>query len=124
MSLPIDIDQYSKYITLTDDELKELRVNPNIFERIHRLRGLYAYWLQFPGKFENEIVTYDINMFKVGKSQAYDDIRLVQLLLGNIQAANKEFMRWKINRDLEEDLKAARRSQDYRSVAAIEKPEF
>lgn len=121
MSLPVDIDQYSKYITLTDDELKELRVNTNIFERIHRLRGLYAYWLQFPGKFENEIVTYDINMFKVGKTQAYDDIRLVQLLLGNIQAANKEFMRWKINRDLEEDLKAARRAQDYRSVAAIEK---
>jgi hypothetical protein len=121
MSLPVDIDEYSRYITLNDEELAELRVNRNLFERIHRLRGLYAYWLQFPNKFENEIVAYDINMFRVGKSQAYDDIRLVQILLGSIQSANKEFMRWKINRDLEEDLKAARRAQDYRSVAAIEK---
>ena len=75
MSLPVDIDEYSRYITLNDDELTELKVNPNLFERIHRLRG----------------------------------------------PANKEFMRWKINKDLEEDLKAARRAQNYRAVAAIEK---
>lgn len=121
MSLPVDIDEYSRYITLNDDELTELKVNPNLFERIHRLRGLYAYWLQFPNKFENDIVTYDMNMFRVGRAQAYDDIRLVQVLLGSIQSANKEFMRWKINKDLEEDLKAARRAQNYRAVAAIEK---
>lgn len=121
MSLPVDIDEYSRYITLNDDELTELKVNPNLFERIHRLRGLYAYWLQFPNKFENDIVAYDMKMFRVGRAQAYDDIRLVQVLLGSIQSANKEFMRWKINKDLEEDLKAARREQNYRAVAAIEK---
>ena len=121
MSLPVDIDEYSRYITLNDDELTELKVNPNLFERIHRLRGLYAYWLQFPNKFENDIVAYDMNMCRVGRAQAYDDIRLVQVLLGSIQSANKEFMRWKINKDLEEDLKAARRAQNYRAVAAIEK---
>lgn len=121
MSLPVDIDEYTRYITLNDDELTELKVNPNLFERIHRLRGLYAYWLQFPNKFENDIVAYDMNMFRVGRAQAYDDIRLVQVLLGSIQSANKEFMRWKINKDLEEDLKAARRAQNYRAVAAIEK---
>lgn len=124
MSLPVDIDEYSRYITLNDDELTELKVNPNLFERIHRLRGLYAYWLQFPNKFENDIVAYDMNMFRVGRAQAYDDIRLVQVLLGSIQSANKEFMRWKINKDLEEDLKAARRAQNYRAVAAIEKTGF
>lgn len=121
MSLPVDIDEYSRYVTLNDDELKELRINPKLFERIHRIRGLYAYWLQFPSKFDADIVAYDISMFRVAKSQAYDDVRLLQLLLGNIQSANKEFMRWKINKDLEEDLKAARRMQDYRSVAQIEK---
>lgn len=121
MSLPVNIDQYSRYITLSDDELLELRVNPKILERLHRLRGLYAYWLQFPTKFDQEIVQYDMSMFKVGRAQAYDDLHLVQLLLGNIQQAGKEFMRWKINKDLEEDLKKARRTGDFRSVAAIEK---
>lgn len=121
MSLPVNIDQYSKLITLDDNELQEQHVNPVILERLHRLRGLYAYWLQFPSKFDNEIVGYDMAMFKVGRAQAYDDLHLTQVLLGNIQQTGKEFMRWKINKDLEEDLKSARRAQDFRSVAAIEK---
>lgn len=121
MSLPINIDQYSQLITLNDDELQERNVNPIILERLHRLRGLYAYWLRFPTKFDNEIVEYNMAMFKVGRAQAYDDLHLVQVLLGNIQQSGKEFMRWKINKDLEADLKRARTAGDWRSVAAIEK---
>lgn len=109
------------YITLSDDELFEQRIAQTVIERIHRLRGLYAYWLQFPQKFDQDIVQYDMAMFKVGKSQAYDDLHLVRLILGNLQQASKDFMRWKINQDLEQDLKAARRAGDHRSVAAIEK---
>lgn len=122
MSLPLaSMEDYSMYITLSDDELFERRIVQTVIERIHRLRGLYAYWLQFPLKFDQDIVQYDMAMFKVGKSQAYDDLHLVRLILGNLQQASKDFMRWKINQDLEQDLKAARRAGDHRSVAAIEK---
>lgn len=122
MSLPLaSMEDYSMYITLSDDELFEQRIAQTVIERIHRLRGLYAYWLQFPQKFDHDIVQYDMAMFKVGKSQAYDDLHLVRLILGNLQQASKDFMRWKINQDLEQDLKAARRAGDHRSVAAIEK---
>lgn len=122
MSLPLaSMEDYSIYITLSDDELFEQRIAQTVIERIHRLRGLYAYWLQFPQKFDQDIVQYDMAMFKVGKSQAYDDLHLVRLILGNLQQASKDFMRWKINQDLEQDLKAARRAGDHRSVAAIEK---
>ena len=122
MSLPLaSMEDYSMYITLSDDELFERRIAQTVIERIHRLRGLYAYWLQFPQKFDQDIVQYDMAMFEVGKSQAYDDLHLVRLILGNLQQASKDFMRWKINQDLEQDLKAARRAGDHRSVAAIEK---
>ena len=122
MSLPLaSMEDYSVYITLSDDELFERRIAQTVVERIHRLRGLDAYWLQFPQKFDQDIVQYDMAMFKVGKSQAYDDLHLVRIILGNLQQASKDFMRWKINQDLEQDLKAARRAGDHRSVAAIEK---
>ncbi len=121
MSLPVNIDNYGKYVVQNDDELLEQHVPPAIVERVHRLRALYAYWLQFPSKFDKDIVMFDIAKFKVSKSQAYDDLRLTQTLLGNFQQASKEFMRWKINQDLEEDLKQARRARDFRSVASIEK---
>lgn len=121
MSLPVDIDEYTRYIVLNDKELAELKVNPSTHERVRRLRGIYFYWLKFPDKFDNEIVHFDMEMFGVEKRQAYDDVHLVQVLLGNIQSGNKEFMRWKINKDLEEDLRQARRVQDFRAIAAIEK---
>ena len=53
MPLPVNLDEYTKYIVKSDDELREERVNPAIIQRLHRLRGLYAYWLQFPDKHNN-----------------------------------------------------------------------
>lgn len=121
MSLPANIDEYSKLIVLDENELYERNIAVSVCERVKRLRGLYAYWLQFPSKFDKEIVEYDMRMFRIGKAQAYDDLHLVQILLGSLQQASKEFMRWKINRDLEEDLKMARHKGDLRAVASIEK---
>ena len=121
MPLPANLDEYSRYIVMNDDELKGESVSPIIIQRLHRLRGLYAYWLQFPDKFERDILQQDMALFGVGRAQAYDDVRLVQVILGNMQQATRNFMRWKINQDLEQDLKAARRAGEHKAVAAIEK---
>ena len=121
MPLPVNLDEYSRYIVMNDDELSKEPINPGTIQRVHRLRGLYAYWLQFPDKFERDILQQDMALFGVGRAQAYDDVRLVQILLGNMQQATRNFMRWKINQDLEADLKAARRSGDHRAVASLEK---
>ena len=121
MPLPVNIDEYVSYIVMNDEELRDQHVSPAVIQRLHRLRGLYAYCLQFPDKFERDILQQDISLFGVGRAQAYDDVRLVQILLGNMQQATRNFMRWKINQDLEADLRAARRQGDYRSVASLEK---
>lgn len=121
MSQPINIDEYSRLVVMDDDELQRQNVAAAIRERLKRLRGLYAYWLQFPSKFDKEIVDQDMKLFRVSRAQAYEDLHLVQILLGNLQQASKEFMRWKINRDLEADLKLARSKGDLRAVASIEK---
>ena len=121
MPLPVNLDEYTSYIVMNDDELRELHVSPAVIQRLHRLRGLYAYWLQFPDKFERDILQQDMALFGVGRAQAYDDVRLVQIILGNMQQASRNFMRWKINQDLEADLKAARRACEHKAVAAIEK---
>jgi hypothetical protein len=121
MPLPVNIDEYVSYIVMNDEELRDQHVSPAVIQRLHRLRGLYAYWLQFPDKFERDILQQDISLFGVGRAQAYDDVRLVQILLGNMQQATRNFMRWKINQDLEADLRTARRQGDYRSVASLEK---
>ena len=52
MSLPINIDEYSRLVVLDDNELQQQNVAVSIRERLQRLRGIYAYWLQFPSKFD------------------------------------------------------------------------
>lgn len=119
--LPVNLDEYSRYVTLDDAELRQLRVAEGVLLRLHRIRGMYAYWLQFPSKVDNDLVQYDMAMFKVSRSLAYEDLHLVKVLLGNLQQTTKEFMRWKINKSLEQDIAAARRVSDFRSVAALSK---
>lgn len=119
--LPVNLDEYSRYVTLDDAELRQLRVAEVVLLRLHRIRGMYAYWLQFPSKVDNDLVQYDMAMFKVSRSLAYEDLHLVKVLLGNLQQTTKEFMRWKINKSLEQDIAAARRAGDFRSVAALSK---
>lgn len=121
MPLPANIDEYSSYIVKNDEQLLEEGIAPAVIQRLHRIRGLYAYWLQFPDKFDRDIMQQDMALFHVGRAQAYDDVRLVQVLLGNMQQASRNFMRWKINQDLEQDLRAARRAGEHKAVAAIEK---
>lgn len=106
---------------MDDNELAEQRVAVAVRERLKRLRGMYAYWLQFPTKSSKDLVEYAVRMFGIGRSQAYDDLHITQILLGSLQQASKEFMRWKINQDLEHDLRIARSKGDMRAVASIEK---
>ena len=121
MPLPVNLDEYSRYVTLNDSELRDLRVSDSVLNRLHRIRGLYAYWLQFPSKSDNDLVQYDMNMFKASRSLAYEDLNLTKVLLGNMQQTTKEFMRWKINKSIEQDIAAARKAGEWRAVAALSK---
>ena len=119
--LPVNIDEYASLLPLDDDQLLEQHVNPLMLERLHRIRGLYAFWLQYPNKSTKDIVQQDIDLFKISQSKAYEDVRLVQKLLGNIQAMTKDFARWRFNQMNERHVLMAERDRDHRAIALLEK---
>ena len=67
------------------------------------------------------MVDQDKAMFGVSETQAYDDIHLCQVMLGNLNAASKEFWRWKVNQEIDEDRKAAKAAGDFRALAVMQK---
>lgn len=67
------------------------------------------------------MVDQDKAMFGVSETQAYDDIRLCQVMLGNLNAASKEFWRWKVNQEIDEDRKAAKAAGDFRALTVMQK---
>ena len=121
MSVPADIDQYQGLLALDENQMVEENIPAHIIERVVRLRALYTYWCRFSSKAPREIVEWDMLMYHVQESQAYDDVHCLKVIIGNLQESSKKFWRWRINQMLEEDRKKAARAGDWRSVAAIEK---
>ena len=121
MSVPVNIDQYSEYLPVSSDELRQQLVPEDTIQRIERLRELSSYWRSYPSTSSKELVARCMQIFKVGKSQAYDDIHILKILIGNLEATTKEFARWRVNQMIEEDRVAARRDGDWRAVASMQK---
>lgn len=126
MSLPVDMDAYCRYLPMSDDELMQTAgFNPAVLPRLHRLRAAYSYWLSYPTKIDAEIVQYLMSVAENGKQiskiQAYDDLRILQHIIGNMQRASRDFWRYRINSELDADIRRARAAGDFRSVAALHK---
>lgn len=121
MSLPVNIDDYSLYLSQDSTELREQHVPDAVIWRVERLRELAAYWRSYPSTSQKELVARCQQLFKVQQSQAYDDIHLLKILVGNLEATTKEFARWRANQMIEEDRLAARRDGDWRAVASMQK---
>lgn len=98
MSLPVNIDDYCRYISQDSAELRELHVPDQTIMRVERLRELAAYWRSYPSTSPKELVGRCMQLFKVEQSQAYDDIHMLKVLIGNLEATTKEFARWQIGR--------------------------
>lgn len=121
MSLPVNIDQYAEFLPVDSSELRLQMVPEDTIMRVERLRELSSYWRSYPSTSPKELVSRCMQLFNVGKSQAYDDIHLLKILIGNLDATTKEFARWRVNQMIEEDRQAARRDGDWRAVASMQK---
>lgn len=121
MSVPVNIDDYSLYLSQDSCELREQHVPDATIWRVERLRELAAYWRSYPSTSPKELVSRCAQRFKVSQSQAYDDIRLLKVLVGNLEATTKEFARWRANQMIEEDRLAARRDGEWKAVASMQK---
>lgn len=121
MSLPVNIDKYGEYLPIDSSELRQMMVPEETIQRVERLRELSSYWRSYPSTSPKELVTRCMNYFKVGKSQAYDDVHILKILIGNLEATTKEFARWRVNQMIEEDRSNARRDGDWKAVASMQK---
>ena len=121
MSVPVDLDKYQGWLALDEDQMKDEHLPAQTIERVIRFRALYTYWCRFSSKAPRDIVEYDMAMFKVSESQAYDDVHCLKVIIGNLQESSKKFWRWRINQMIEEDRKAAKRDGEHRAVASMQK---
>lgn len=117
MSLPVNIDQYQLNLFSSVEEMRNNNVAEHIISRLLRLRALYTFWLNFPMKTTREMVQQDMTMHPdIKQREAYDDIKLIKILIGNLEAESKEWHRHVFNRRTDEVYRQAMRDHDNRAA--------
>ena len=98
MSIPTNIDDYQLSLFSSEDEMKRRNLPQEMQTRLLRLRSLYTFWLNFPDKTTREMVQQERVMYQdVKERQAYDDVKLLKMLIGNLEQESKDWHRHVFN---------------------------
>lgn len=118
MPVPATIDVCEKYLFSDVEEMTKEGIPELIQQRLIRLRDMYNYWLQFPRKKDLEIVGELELRYKISKSTAYEDIRIIKRLLGDLAKTTKDYHRYKFCQMIDETYEMAKRIKDARAMGA------
>lgn len=95
MPLPAIIDTAREHLFDDRDALAKAELPAATIAHIIRLRDVYTYWLQFPTKKDREIVAELKRRGNIGDTQARTDLRLIKVLLGDLQKCTKDYHRYR-----------------------------
>lgn len=108
-----DIPQVYKEHLFTDDiELQRVVPSLLIRQRIKRIQSVYTLAQSFPWKKSIDLVNEDRKMYKISRTQAFEDVRIAQALLGSVNAASKDYIRWVFNEEIMSTYRAACKAGD------------
>lgn len=111
-----------KHLFSDIDKMQSDKVPQIIQHRILRIRDIYEVWLQYPSKREVELVHILMDKYQISRMQAYDDMKLTKILLGDINQTSKQFHRWRFNNMIMKAIETAERRKDMKAmVAALDK---
>lgn len=120
-----NLDLYSDNLMLSEEELLAKKVQPQVIQRIFRLRDIYNYMLRHPLKKDREYVDYiqanykDDDGTSLSKRKAYEDIEIIHAVIGNLQQCTKEWHRWRFNNMIMEGYAIALRKEDAAAIAKL-----
>lgn len=113
------IERTQRYILAPVEEMQAARLTQPQQQRMLRLREMYAWWLQNPRMGDADIVAEIRRRHEVGTTQAYEDVKLVKICLGNLNQLTKDYDRYLFRQRCEEGWQMARDADDPKAFAAV-----
>ena len=118
MPLPSIADAAQQYLFTDRDKMIRSGVPEATINHIIRIRDVYSYWLQVPQKKDREIVGELMRRGNIQRSAAYEDLRLIKQLLGDLNKVSKDYARYRFLQMVERAYEVAENSGDARSMVA------
>ncbi len=85
------LDKIQKELFSPPDEKTDLAPNYKVIKA--RLLKGFTFWLENPHLPESKIVNFLQNTCNISRTQAYQDLKNIKILLGNVRNASKEWYR-------------------------------
>lgn len=116
MARPGTLEICRKYLYEDVDQIPEA-----YRDRVTRVRVGFTFWYEFPTKPRSEVRDHLVNEFGVSGKTAYEDIQVVEVLLGNIKNPEKAWIRYRVNAMLEKAYEVAEGKNDAKAMALAAK---
>lgn len=113
------VERTQRFLFSSEEEMQEAGLRADQKERMIRLRDMYAYWLRHPAYTDKAIVAQLRLQYKVGFTQAYEDVRLLKICLGNLGQVTRQWSQFLFLQRCEEGFAMARASGDANAFAKV-----
>lgn len=116
MALPNTIEICRKHFMDSEEDMLAAGVSQIHIDRVKRLRDAYNVWVSNPNLAKIELVNRLQSAYAVSQSTAYEDLKLVEYMLGNFNESSKKFHRFRFNEGIREAIALARKKKDLKNL--------
>ena len=111
---PKIVDTVKTYLMAPVADMEAARVPQLVQRRVLGIREYYSRWLENPVWTDSDVVHMLRNEHGVGTSQAYEDVKLIKICLGEINRHSRDYDRYLFRQRCEEGWRWARATGDRR----------
>lgn len=101
------------------DTMRKANVSVQMIDRIKRIRSIYTTWNDYPMKKDKEMRDRLVAESGISQSEAYEDIRIIKQILGDVNAATKSWHRFRFVSMINEAYEIARIKKKEASIERI-----
>lgn len=113
------IERTKEYLFASEQEMVEARLPEAVRVRMLRLREMYTYWFNNPKMLEKSLVAEMKHRYGLSTTMAYDDVRVLKAVIGNLSQATEDYYRWVFLQRCEEGFAMARAYNDPNAFARV-----
>lgn len=113
------IKRTQDFLFASEEEMQKAHVPIDVRQRLYRLRDMYSYWLRNPKQGDRHILAEIKRRNGIGDTQAYEDLRLLKLCLGNLQQMTRDWYQYLFIARCEEGFQMARDKGDAGAFAKL-----
>ncbi|MBR7029495.1 MAG: hypothetical protein IKI05_08885 [Bacteroidaceae bacterium] len=113
------IKRTQDFLFASEEEMQKAHVPTDVRQRLLRLRDMYSYWLRNPKLGDRHILAEIKRRNGLADTQAYEDLRLLKLCLGNLQQMTRDWYQYLFITRCEEGFQMARDKGDAGAFAKV-----